>query len=438
MRPVYGARIQETNASEVEDNTMATSMISLPLTREAPLGEVLLAETAVRVELPPSWHKRAVDRYEAVRQYIERPDSPLHGLVELFYPQGSMAIRATIRARKRDSGYDIDLVAELRLPYETTPERALDVLHRAIKGEPGSRYHDKVERQTRCVTVHYEDGMHLDVTPSILLDPEDPRRSWIFHAKPGESAEQHTRLTINSYGFAEWFNERTPIDLEFAESYRRRVLAMEQGITLAEAEAEPVPDHWTEDGGKSATIVALQLLKRNRNIRYVNRHVRMPPSVLLSCEAGRVAAPHSNISSALDAISRALLKELEAADRAGRLVDVRNPRCEVDRFTDRWPENLAAQRQYIADLREFRTQLTQLMAEGSLEDKSELLKKMFGEEPARSVIDDYWRELDSAVSQGTRSIDRSGRIITGAGASSAAASANANRPRSHRFYGETW
>lgn len=418
---------------------MVTRTNALPLSPETPLGEILLAETAVRVELPPSWHKRAANRYEAVRQYIERPDSPLHKLVELFYPQGSMAIRATIRSRKRDFGYDIDIVAELRLPYDTTPEQVLDLLYRAIRGGPGSRYHDKVERQTRCITIHYEDGMHLDVTPSILLDLNDPRRSWIFHAKAGEPVHQHARLTINSYGFADWFNDRTPIDLDFAESYRRRAFANERSITLAEAEAEPVPDHSTDDGGKSATVVALQLLKRNRNIRYVNRHgVRMPPSVLLSCVAGRVATQGSEISGALETISGALLDELEAAERTGRLVDVHNPRCDADRFTDRWPENLAAQRQYIVDLREFRAQLAQLMAEGSLENKSELLKKMFGEEPARSVIEHYWRELDSAVSQGTRSISTSGRIITGVGASGAATSASARQPRSHRFYGEPW
>lgn len=418
---------------------MATSTKSLPLSPEAPLGEILLAETAVRVELPPSWHQRAVERYEAVRQYIERPDSPLHERVELFYPQGSMAIRSTIRTRKRDSGYDIDIVAELRLPYDTTPEQILELLCRAIKGEPGSRYYSKVERQSRCVTLHYEDGMHLDVTPSILLDPDDPRRSWIFHAKPGEPADQHARLIVNSYAFADWFNERTPIDLHFAESYRRRALANERGITLAEAEAEPVPDHPTEDGGKSATVVALQLLKRNRNVRYLSRRGRrMPPSVLLSCVAGQVATQGSSISGALDAISGALLKELEAADRAGRPVDVRNPRCEDDCFTDRWPEDLTAQRQYIEDLREFQGQLVELMAEGSLEDKFDLLKEMFGEEPAQSAIEHYARELGSAVSQGARSIGRSGQIITGAGASGAAASAHAKRPRDHRFYGGSW
>lgn len=415
---------------------MATGRNVIPLSERAALEERLLAETAVRVELPPSWHQRAVERYEAIRSHIERPGSPLENRLELFYPQGSMAIRATIRTRKRDTGYDIDIVAELRLPPDTPPEKVLDLLYEAIKVERGSRYYDMVERQTRCITVHYADGMHLDVTPAILQDPADPRRSWIFHAKPGELSDQHRRLTMNSYAFADWFNGRTPVDADFAEAYGRRALARERGITLAEADAEPVPDHPHVEGGKSVTVVGLQLLKRHRNVRYASRRgARMPPSVAISCLAGHAATPGSRISDALEAISRTILGELEHAERAGRLIDLRNPCCEPDRFTDRWPENRAAQRRYIEDLHEFRAQLEQLMAEGSLEDKAKLLKAMFGEDPADSVIKDYARGLGASVASGSRHVGRSGRIVTGVAGAGAAGSPGAGRARGHTFHG---
>jgi len=184
----------------------------------APIGETLLAETAIRIELPPSLHGLAVDRYEAVRKYIERDGSPLAGDVRIFYPQGSMAIRATIRSRKREDGFDIDIVAELILPVTMAPAAILDLLFAAINGEKGSLYYGKVERNTRCVTVHYEDGMHLDITPSVLIDENDPRRSVIFHAKAEEPPTLHRRLEMNSHAFVEWFNERAPIDLRFVEA----------------------------------------------------------------------------------------------------------------------------------------------------------------------------------------------------------------------------
>ena len=58
----------------------------------APIGELLLAETAIRIELPPSHHGLAVDRFKAIRNHVERDGSPLAGRVRIFYPQGSMAI----------------------------------------------------------------------------------------------------------------------------------------------------------------------------------------------------------------------------------------------------------------------------------------------------------------------------------------------------------
>ena len=165
-----------------------------PLGPSAPIGEILLAGTAIRIELPPSQHQLAVERYEAVRKHIERPDSPLHDRVRMFYPQGSMAIRATIKSRKRADGFDIDIIAELSLPHTTKPGDVLDLLFHAINGPSGSQYHGMVERQTRCVTVYYADGIHLDVTPTLLVDERDPRLSLLSHAKP----EEPSRLIVIS------------------------------------------------------------------------------------------------------------------------------------------------------------------------------------------------------------------------------------------------
>ena len=89
---------------------------------------VMLAEIAPRIQLGPTDHGKAVDRYETVSDWIDRPDSPLCGLVELTYAQGSMAIGATIaRCSDRDE-YDIDAMAQLGLPRDTDPEVALSLL----------------------------------------------------------------------------------------------------------------------------------------------------------------------------------------------------------------------------------------------------------------------------------------------------------------------
>jgi hypothetical protein len=408
---------------------------NLPLGPSTPIGEILLAETAVRIELPPSLHRLAVDRYEALRKYIERDASPLAGCVRIFYPQGSMAIKATIRSRKREDGFDIDIVAELILPAATTPAAVLDLLFSALNGEKKSLYYGKVERNTRCVTVHYEDGMHLDITPSILIEESDPRRSMIFHAKAAQPESAHRRLEMNSYGFVEWFNARTPIDLSFIKAYADKAFAFDH---RADAEVKPVPAHSSTEGGKSATVVAMQLLKRNRNLKYSPRTGRMPPSVMIAAFSGETALPGNSISGALDAISERILTALSAAQAQGRLIDVRNPRCPADRFTDRWPENLTAQATYIEDLKLFRQQLAAVMSDGlSLEDKRKLLALMFGEGPARAVVEDFSARLGESVRRGTRRIASTGRVLPAAVAAPTIAGAAA-QARDHTFYGSGW
>jgi hypothetical protein len=411
-----------------------------PLGPDAPLGEILLAETAIRIELPPSLHQLAVDRYEAVRRHIERFESPLRLKVRLFYPQGSMAIKATIKSRKRVDGYDIDIVAELILPASMRPDEVLSLLFDAINGQLGSKYHGKVERQSRCVTVFYEDGMHLDVTPTLLIDEFDPRRSHLFHAKPEEPAILHRRILMNSYAFCEWFKTRTPIDLDFATAYAVREFAFDSARLLAKAEAVPVPSHSTVEGGKSATVVALQLLKRNRNLRYETRKGRrMPPSVMMAKIAAEAFVPGASISGALAVIVDALIKTLEAAEFLGVPVDVRNPMCQDEHFTDRWPEDRQAQRTYIDDLKFFRTQLAGIMSHDlMLDQKRDLLVRMFGEGPAQSTVDEYVSKLGRAVETGNRVVGRSGSITLSAVAEQALSSpARAVSPK-HTFFGTRW
>jgi hypothetical protein len=409
-----------------------------PLGPSAPLGELLLAATAIRIELPPSQHKLAVERYEAIRKHIERPGSPLQDKVRVFYPQGSMAIRATILSRKRADGFDIDIVAELILPPSTAPGAVLDLLFAAINGAPGSRYYGMVERQTRCVTVYFSDGMHLDITPTLLLAELDPRLSHLFHAKKEEPASKHLRLRMNSYAFCEWVNGMTPIDLSFEEAYGRRALAFDARAKRADADVKPVPAHSTEEGGKSAKIVALQLLKRNRNLRYEKRSGRLPPSVMMAKLTAETTTPGTNIAWALDAISLKLLEALEDAERSDVLIDVRNPRCEDEKFTDRWPEDHSAQRLYISDLKLFRTQLAALMSTKlSLPQKRDLLVEMFGVGPAQSAIDEYVESLGGAVESGKRFVGPTGRVIPAAAAATSASPALA-RPRGHTFFGTRW
>ena len=130
----------------------------------------LLADVAIRIQLSRTDYDKAIRRYESISDWIERDGSLLRGSVELFYPQGSMAIGATIAARGTDE-FDIDVVVQLLLAANVSPETPLNMLHAAIRGDEGSRYYQMTKRRTRCVTVEYHDGMHIDLGAALLGRP---------------------------------------------------------------------------------------------------------------------------------------------------------------------------------------------------------------------------------------------------------------------------
>lgn len=399
------------------------------------ISEVMLATAAIKVELPPSMHRLLAERKAAIEKHLERDGSPLKDKIRLFYQQGSVAIGATIRARFRSEGFDIDIIVEL-MTLGLEPCQALNLLYEAMRGQPGSRYHDKTERQTRCVTVHYEDGMHLDLSPSELIDESDPRYSFIYHSKLEEPRSNDYKVPVNSFGFAEEYNEKCPIDTVFREEYARRAIAADKGWTLilGEADSQPVPEHSSTTGGKSAVTVALQLIKRNRNIRWDGRNGRMPASVMLSCLALEVAEEGRTIAENLKIIAQHILNRLTDAEDAGTLIHVENPCCSNDIFTDRWPENRNAQRVMIKDMQLFLKQLDILLNEQvSLRERKNVLKAMFGEDVGQAVIEEIKHDFGKAIRTGKHGIGTLGGIVVGP----AIATAKPSAPPS-TFYGSKW
>lgn len=398
-------------------------------------GERLLAAAAVKIELPPSQHALLADRKAAIEKHLEREDSPLKGLIRLFYQQGSVAIGATIRAKFRFEGFDIDIIVELMVS-RMTPCEILDLLYEAVRGEKGSRYYDMTSRQSRCVTITYADDMHIDLSPSVLLDADDPRRSHIFHSKLEEPRSKDTTVLTNSFAFVEDYNARCPVDKAFQQEYSKLVTASDRGWdrVMADADTVPVPAHSTVVGGKSAVTVALQLLKRNRNIRWSNRNRRMPASVMYSCLSLEVAAPGRTIGENLEVIATYMLNRLQAAQRNGALIHVENQCCPGDIFTDRWPENQSAQDLLIADLRLFLQKLAVLLSDqSSLAQKVMVLKELFGENVGQSVVDDLGDDLGGMIQSGLHRFGATGAVLS----APASAIAKPVVPPS-TFYGTRW
>ena len=384
---------------------MRKETISSPLTEPT---DRLLADVAIRVQLGQTQYNMTVERYQKIQKLIERGGSPLEDRVQLFYPQGSMAIGATIASKLRTDEFDIDVVAQLDLPEGTSPKEPLDLLYKAIRGEPGSRYYRKTKRKTRCVTIDYEDKMHIDVTPVIRRLGTPERESWLFHDRPEAPEEPSYSLIANPYGFAEWFKANTPSDQEFADIFEKRAADYEHLLLMEAAESEPVPPQ-KPPFQKSKAVIVLQLLKRWRNVQYDARSGRRPPSILIAKLVADAANHTDGLSEELRLQARHMLEAFRSSHNAGCLIQVTNPVCEKDVLTDRWPSSLEDQKVFIKDLETLVGKVEKLVSGCDLGEMKAIMVDLFGEAPTTEVF----RAFNESVGSGVRTGQSQHRPGTG-------------------------
>ncbi|WP_449253198.1 hypothetical protein [Brevundimonas naejangsanensis] len=371
----------------------------------AAAAEELLIDVAQRLQLSPTKHATAVAHYEALCAHVDRPESPLAGRVVTCYPSGSFGIGAVVASRAKTNQHDLDVVLELDLPVDTPPSIVLGLLFNAIRGGPGSRYYDKTTLNSRCVTVEYEDGLTVDLMPIVRDGSIYEKRGVLFHSKAGENY----RKPVNPYGFKTLYNDTVEADPVFVAKFR----ALDEQRTLAKADVEPMDDHVRLEE-KSPRTVALQLMKRFRDLRFRPRKGRKPPSVMLAAYALEKPNPRGSLLWELMEQAEYVQRQLDHASAFGRLVDVRNPSWREDVFTDRWPHEVAAQNLYSQDLRELNEQLTLLAGvDFSPVNAKEILQKLFGETAATYALDEMMVRKASASERGRLKFGPTGALITG-------------------------
>ncbi len=368
----------------------------------------LLAEIAFSLQLPPSHHKKAVERYEAVRKYLEETSDLFKDQVEHFYPQGSMSIDATISTKGTDDEYDLDIVAQLGGTFrDMAPLDILKELEKALRGYRGL----KVVRQSRCVTLYYKDGMHLDISPSIRELDTPERQSHICHAKgPAESRDDHM-VPMNAKAFGLWYQARTPLEQRVVESFTKRWEDRDLLVARADAEVDNVPEQSAFVVKNTATL-ALQLHKRFRNIRYADNAGRMPPSVLLSYYAGTSAKPNTPLTEMVIRMAKFMLFEIETASLYGLTLDVCNPCHDKDVFTDRWPDSITQQDTYARYLKELVAGLEKMRA-GQMAPTVMMhwLRAQFGERVVTKAADRMAEQVGTTVQQSTQHYAPTGKVI---------------------------
>ena len=327
--------------------------------------EAALMDVARAKQITLSMHRDAEEHYRGLASHVDRPGSPFEDLVAEIYASGSFAIHAATRSRLKRDQHDVDAVIELTVPLGSDPQWILKTLFEAIKGPPGSKYHDYlIEMNSRCVTVTYPDGVTVDLMPVVRVPGTPERVASLFHYKPETAIKYHKE--INPKGFADHFNARIESSQVFqdrfnarrflvdGETYEAMAKRMVSDGGMIKADTQPMPVHVPLDQ-KSPRVVALQLIKGFRDKRFRkhddHRGKRKPPAIIIAAIALEAGPIHDNLVDEVIALATSMRRRIQDAESNLRLLEVRNPAHTPDVFTDRWPEERSDQQLRARDLR---------------------------------------------------------------------------------------
>jgi len=325
------------------------------LTRHENHVDHLLRSLSEELDIPPGKYEQAVSRYQSVGNHIERGQYPSITGEPLCYCQGSFQLGTVVRPIKegKESGYDIDFVAQLPLEKnKTQPGKVKQLIGNRLKED--ARYQRMLKKEgKRCWTIEYaeEDGVgfHLDVLPAIpetndirehlrkLSTPYDTEKSAI--AITHKDQYEYDWRSSNPAGYASWFKAinlmiKPQIDLT------ERAILVEKHPDIY-ARVEDVPDMMV----KTPLQRAIQIFKRHRDVRFANSQwdTDKPISMIITTIAA-AAYSAKPMPTMLETIQN-LIRSLRYTNYGGLITKkngewyIPNPVNPEENFADKWHEN---------------------------------------------------------------------------------------------------
>jgi hypothetical protein len=363
--------------------------------------EELLDLVVHEVQLTDSQHEDAKSKYDAVGRWLAAVDSPVRPLEPNIYPQGSLRIGTTVKPW-RHVEFDLDLVCEITPTHLLEPLEAYDLL--LARMQQSATYAPILEPKYRCIRLNYANNFHLDIVPAI---PSPDRAAGTAILIPDrDKAAWHSS---NPLGYAEWFHDIAALPVT------KRV--------LADARIEPLqaPEPL---GNKAPLKLAVQLLKRARDVAFAEHPDAAPSSIILTTLAASVYRKEAR---ATDAFTAVLDRCYALASRGP--IHLTNPANPGESFTDRWrtdPRSYAAFVEQIGALRE--RWLTEVL-DGDFVTASRALKEIFGYVLVGAALVKYADRRTQAREKRHLFVSRkSGTLMT-------AAAAGSVRVPDHTFFG---
>jgi Second Messenger Oligonucleotide or Dinucleotide Synthetase domain len=352
--------------------------------------DLLLFDVCDNLQLSPTHHQKAEDRYHSIAKVISGANSPFSFWDSDIYSQGSMRLRTTVKPI--DAPHDLDLVCELDVSHaDVDPMALLDNMFKLFS-EHGV-YGGMVTKKNRCIRIEYKDEFWLDILPACRDDHNGgtciqvPDRD-LQHWKPS-----------NPIAYADWFkNASRRIVVKFSDSRRE--------LIIAEATVEPLPVlQATEE--KTLLQLVVQLLKRWRDIHYANSDYP-PISIVLTTLAADLYTGEQSISTALLEVVDGIVARLDAAHAQGRRLAVPNPVHFEEDFSERWDSRPEAYLAFNDGMRKFAEAWRAVCTTHG--NPGKLAKGVFGQVIDEAILRET-RKMQADRSNSLLGVAATGRIV---------------------------
>lgn len=347
----------------------------------------ILEAIADALDIPPSKFEEAKSRYEAIGNWLDRPESSIAQFKPSISPQGSFLLGTVTRPFTDTEEYDVDLVCRLLATKADFTQKSLkEAVGREVALYARARGMAHPEEHRRCWRLNYAAGaqFHMDVLPA-LPDAQRYQARLMLEgysnlAKDGTLSGQAIAITDNSLpqynrptedwpqsnptGYAAWFRSRMRVRLTEA----KLALAKRERIT---ASVDEIPDYKV----KTPLQRTIQLMKRHRDCIFTDDAEYKPISIIITTLAAHAYNEEPTISAALQSILTGMDRFIE--DRGG-VAWVANPVNPAENFADKWAEEPKKRENFHRWLDQARQDFALYLRASAFDKMPELLREHLG------------------------------------------------------------
>lgn len=382
------------------------------LSKEEQLND-LLNRIGEKLQLDNTRKDRAKSSYQALCKWIEADEKYFSKYDLEFYAQGSYRTGTTVKPLSGEE-FDLDFVLEVKGEWRgENPLKLLKELERRLRET--DTYNNKLTVKTRCIRINYAHDFHIDILagfPESIYSPDTKIKV------PDRELKNWT--DSNPKGFANWFdNNSNKVNAIFLEK---------RDMASVEPLPEVPPYEHTEPLRRS-----VQLMKRFRDIYYEDKKVSGVRSIVLTTLA---AIYYNGEATAYESISN-LLKCIQGAivNCHGKTIEIYNPTNSKEKLSEKWDSEPELYMEFCKFINYFYDQWIGLSQLGSLQEKSAILKELFGETVSNNALIEQADYITKYRNDNKLAVNTSTGILSGLSTNSTVTN-SLKAVAKNTFYGE--